>query len=420
MRLKAVLLAATGLHLAVLHAEPIDMSILNPNRIGAPGSVEVFQGNIANHTGAELRSTDLFLNFSGFDPVNVALDQLIGLTDFSVPDGSASGIVDLFTFALAGTAAVPATYPAEVVLSTARDDVTDPQTVTLTTVVPEPSSLALTAVVLAALFWRIRRRRTIAFLVMAALVSAITPPADAQVSGVRFLAEPPGVAVDGDALLVAIPLQNTGTLTAANVQVTGVSLRTALLASPSAFPVSLGAIAPGRDAVFQANFRAAGLLRNTPYLLTVRGTYQVSGAPAGFAVNRFILIPPASPGSAVAQTKPLQSKSATGPFPHRPLGEPDNDKAPPIPIGPLVPGTPTPFSTSVQRLGAVSPGIRSAAPLNTVVFDANASAGPLGLVGVPAEPTGGSGGGVVVQLWCRFVHQWWGVYRIGSDHDLPE
>src|SRR6516164_7423827 len=80
-----------------LSAAPIDFSILSPNQIGFPGDVITFTGTITNNSGVDLDSTDLFLNFSGFDPVNVTLDQLLGLTPFTIPNGTTSQVVDLFS-----------------------------------------------------------------------------------------------------------------------------------------------------------------------------------------------------------------------------------------------------------------------------------------------------------------------------------
>ena len=107
-------LAVVLLGSAALNADNLSFNILNPNRFGVAGEVFTFDGTITNNTGIDLNSTDLFLDFSGYDPDNVTLDQLLGLTDFTIPNGSTSQVVDLFTFTLATTA--PAgTYPADVV-----------------------------------------------------------------------------------------------------------------------------------------------------------------------------------------------------------------------------------------------------------------------------------------------------------------
>src|SRR5205085_11731199 len=153
------MLAPVTLFGLALQAAPIDLSILNPNRPGVPGGTYLFQGTIANDTGGALNSTDLFLNFSAFDAANVTLDQVLGSTNYSIPNGSTSAVVDLYTFALAG-AAPPATYFDDVVLETADGDFTPPQTVSVgINVVPEPGSLGLAAIGgLAVLLFAFRKR----------------------------------------------------------------------------------------------------------------------------------------------------------------------------------------------------------------------------------------------------------------------
>src|SRR5215831_9865376 len=86
---------AAGVSNLPLRAEGIDLTIINPNRFGSAGFNAVFQGTITNTSGLGLNSTDLFLNFSGYDSVNVTLTQVLGLTNFLIPNGTTSGIVDL-------------------------------------------------------------------------------------------------------------------------------------------------------------------------------------------------------------------------------------------------------------------------------------------------------------------------------------
>jgi len=49
-------------------AAPLGLDVLNPTRVVAPTSVELYQGTITNDTGGDLMASDLFLNFFGFDP----------------------------------------------------------------------------------------------------------------------------------------------------------------------------------------------------------------------------------------------------------------------------------------------------------------------------------------------------------------
>jgi len=332
-----------------LSAAPIDFSILTPNQIGFPGDVITFTGTIANNSGVDLDSTDLFLNFSGFDPVNVTLDQLLGLTPFTIPNGTTSPVEDLFTFTL-GSSAGPGTYPADVVLQDAVGDISPTQTVTVT-IVPEPGSLSLMAGGLSALIAGLFRTKIKNLLLLLLIVVAIGHAGFAQVSGVKFVSGTPGLATSGTTLMTATQLTNNGTVTATNVQVTGATLRT--LTAMGSFPVTLGTVSAGGTKVVQANFNSSTLSQNTKYLLTIRGTYQVGSAKAGFSVNRFITLPVPSPGSDTVVTVSVPAQTVTGaPFPHRP---PDMDNEvnfprSPVPTGPFISGTQTPTTT-----GAVMP-----------------------------------------------------------------
>jgi type IV secretory pathway VirB2 component (pilin) len=159
------------------YAGTIDFTIFNPNRFGFPGDVLTFQGTITNNSGVDLDSTDFFLNFSGYDFSNVTLDQLLGLTFFSIPNGTTTGTIDLFTFTLSTTAGT-GTYPADVILEDVFGDLAGPTTVTVT-VSPEPESLALIAAGVLALVG-LRRRAKLALPVVL-IVLTITTLGAAQV-----------------------------------------------------------------------------------------------------------------------------------------------------------------------------------------------------------------------------------------------
>jgi hypothetical protein len=349
---------AFAVMLCNVHASQADLvfTIINPVRIAPPGSVELFQGTIGNETLTTLTSTDLLLNFSGYDPANVSLDQLLGMTFFSIPSGSTSGVLDLFTFSLASTAVVPATYPADVVLESSAEDLSPVQTVSVSTiisVVPEPSSLALGATILAALLIAALGSRTKLATVIFAILAVAPTLATAQVSGVQFVTGSPGLGRLDQTLFVALPIMNNGGSDATNVQVTGATLRMASLISPLSFPVQLGTIAPNHSAVFQANFNAANLALNTSYLLTVRGTYLASGVATGFTVNRFIGLPSAA-GAGSAKTITVQGNSVSGaPFPPGPAGsgageQEEQNIGRPVPTGPFILATPASPATVVQ------------------------------------------------------------------------
>jgi PEP-CTERM motif len=413
MKLSSLLRSGPMLALAIplatvaLHAAAIDVSIINPNRIGSPGDLITFTGTITNNTDDALASTDLFLNFSSFDPLQVTLNQLLGLTSFSIADGATSPTVDLFTFGLSGSAAA-GTYPALVTLETAVGDLSDPQTVSVTVVVvPEPGSFALIGIGALVLFLGcLLRRRRFALLVVA-LLAVTCRVSTAQISAVRFVTTSPGLAIPGATLMVSLPLTNDGTVNAINVQVTGATLQTAPLTAPASFPVALGTIPPAGSAVFEASFNASALAQNTQYLLTVRGTYEVGGLTGGFAVNRFIQLPPTSPGFGTVKTVSVGPNFTTGaPFPPQPplFDEKVNSPRAPVPTGPFVPGIQTPSVTGATPFPSSSGGGGGLLAAAAVIFNTNVgvgipAAGTNCSPGVPpascAEPTSASGGGVV-------------------------
>ncbi len=281
-----------------LHAATIDLSIVNPIRFGLPGSSNLFQGMIINNTDLALDSTDLFLNFSGFDPLRVTLTQILGTTSFAIPIGG---------FVL--------------------------------------------------LVWRTRRRSRLLLPVAAFMV--ITPTVMlAQVSAVQFVTGKPGLSQIGSTLMIALPIANNGGVDATSVMVTGATLRTVPLVSPVTFPVALGTIAPAGSATFEVSFNSSSLTVNTSYLLIVNGTYQVGGATAGFQLNRFLVLPPASPGSGTLVTTTVNPLTVTGaPFPHQPINFPDdaNESVPPVPTGPFVPGVPSASSQSTPIPSGIVP-----------------------------------------------------------------
>jgi hypothetical protein len=250
----------------------------------------------------------------------------------------------------------------------------------------------------------LRRRSTLEFLrcgptglaLFAVLIVALPSLVLAQVTGVQLLSGFPGTADINSTLMVALPIANNGTVAATDVEVTSAVLRTATLVSPTTFPVALGNIAPGQNVVFQANFNDTNLAQNTPYVLTIQGTYKVSGATAGFTVDRTIFLPRASPGSETANTTTIGSQSVSGaPFPPQPPGEFEeaNSTFPNVPSGPGVPGAPTGPQIVASTLREAVAGVRPFFGGRPVTFNVNQG---LGLNGsTTAEPSGANGGGVV-------------------------
>jgi len=68
-------------------AEPIKLQLAAPP-IAQPGDVVTFEGTITNTTGVTLTASDLFLNFSGYDPSVFAFTQLLGVSDFVLPNNT--------------------------------------------------------------------------------------------------------------------------------------------------------------------------------------------------------------------------------------------------------------------------------------------------------------------------------------------
>ena len=124
----------------ILSISPISLST-------SAGGTATFMGAITNDTGAALSATDLFLNFNGFDPVNLpGLTQLLGSPDFSLPDSTTSAVVDLFSVQVSPTATA-GPYPIDVsvedVNNNLSNDVTVSVNVTGSVIVPETSSFVL-------------------------------------------------------------------------------------------------------------------------------------------------------------------------------------------------------------------------------------------------------------------------------------
>jgi|GEM_PF-2230665 len=131
----------------VAEAGPLTVTITPTSLTSLPGGTVTFAGTITNNTGIDLNATDLFLNFSGFDPSVVTTNQLLGLSDFVLANGSTSAVTDLFSIALTQAAVLGMSYPAEVFIQDVNNNLSNNVTVnvlaTTTTTVPEPTTLIL-------------------------------------------------------------------------------------------------------------------------------------------------------------------------------------------------------------------------------------------------------------------------------------
>ncbi len=251
------------------------------------------------------------------------------------------------------------------------------------------------------LLWSTTRKRILLLLLAAGIAAIVLLVAQAQVSPADLEAETPGVGIVGQRFMIAVPITNDGTVSAANVQITGATLGAASRLSPATFPVPLGTIAQDDEFVFQADFDASSLAQNSMYPLTVNGTYTINEVPFTFTLRLEVGLPPASPGSGTTQTTTIPAEDLSGgPFAHEPsgFGPGINEPGPPVPMAPFVAGTPTQQSTSAQPM-AVSNGVTPALEprYSGVTIHSNEGFGNVLSQGTPAggdpgEPSGASNG----------------------------
>lgn len=146
----------------IAYAEPITL-LTSPNSLaGDPGSEVTFSGTITNTTGFDLRATELFFNFSGFDSARITPTQILGDPDFLIPNGQTSPIVNLFSVAIASPAESGTAYPINSFLQDVYGNLSN--TVTTTVIagdpVPEPTSILLLCTGLASAIAIRQKRRS--------------------------------------------------------------------------------------------------------------------------------------------------------------------------------------------------------------------------------------------------------------------
>ena len=138
-------------------AANLTFTVIDPDRIGPPDTTHVFAGTITNGFATPRNASDLFFDFSGFDPAVLSPTQLFGLVDFVIPAGGTTAIMDLFELHV-GAATFGATYFADVTVQDVFGLFSPPLTVSIT-VLPEPATTWLTLVAFAALASAMRVRR---------------------------------------------------------------------------------------------------------------------------------------------------------------------------------------------------------------------------------------------------------------------
>ena len=130
-------------------ADAISFELSSASVSTSSGGTVTFTGKITNDSGGDLNASDFFFNFANFDFSSVTPNQLLSPpVDVLIPNGTTSGVLDLFNVML-GSVAAGSTFFMDVQLEDINNDLSATQTVTVAvpgSVVstPEPASLTLT------------------------------------------------------------------------------------------------------------------------------------------------------------------------------------------------------------------------------------------------------------------------------------
>ena len=151
--LAAVVCAALLWGVPKAQAENIAFQLSSGSITTTSGGTALFLGTVTNDSGSNLKASDFFFNFFGFDAASVIPSQDLGVaTDFLIPNGSTSATVDLFDVRL-GSVPAGSSFPIQVQLEDIISDLSLTQTVSVSVApVPEPSALFLVGSVLIGLF----------------------------------------------------------------------------------------------------------------------------------------------------------------------------------------------------------------------------------------------------------------------------
>jgi hypothetical protein len=97
-----------------------------------PGSTAVVSGRITNTIGAGLNASDLFLNFSEFQPTAFSdITQTLGDPDFTLPNNTRSSVVTLFTITTSPDV-LPGVYPVTLTLQDVNNNIGSTVTISIT------------------------------------------------------------------------------------------------------------------------------------------------------------------------------------------------------------------------------------------------------------------------------------------------
>jgi hypothetical protein len=132
----------------VMAADLLTMNLAQTSATSTAGGTLSFTGVITNRTGAALNSTDLFLDFIGYDYSVLAPSQILGSTPFTLPNLTFSSVVNLFSVDIAATT-VPGDYQFTVALEDVRGNISTSTLLNITvgavSLVPEPGIVVLLA-----------------------------------------------------------------------------------------------------------------------------------------------------------------------------------------------------------------------------------------------------------------------------------
>jgi hypothetical protein len=380
-------LAVASTTLSWAEAQTIILQVEKPVRkVHRPGTV-LYRGTITNNSGNDLHTSGLFLNFSGFDPLRVKLAQVSRTSDLTIPDGTTSPILDLFTLTLAKHAHRDC-YRTDVILQDEVGTLSEP--VTITEILKREE----------------REDQENDDDDEDGHEGCPLSPA----SPVVLSTTAPGASlIDETTLAAALPIHNVGNSTAEHVQIFSSFLSAGVLTN--SVPVNLDSIS-AQDSVV-AHFAFTGqFIADTRYRLTVNGTYAVGTITYGFSLSQTVATPESAPGSKQKMTGIGAARDVSGgglpPQPRSDLEEANPPGSWAVPLGKFVEPTESATESTLVEAPPVSRfSALKAAPPPVVFFKNNRIGFLSGLIASQtAEPSGAtSTGGVVFStgnFWAAF------------------
>jgi hypothetical protein len=176
---------------------------------------------------------------------------------------------------------------------------------------------------------------------------------------------PPGVAVEGDDLLIALPIQNLGDTRASNVSISEIHLIGGHLDTPNHLPVDLGQIPAGGSAVLNIRADVFGLRLFRRFHLKIEGHYtdgdedakgrDRNGDEDEFEFRTRVVVPPHAPGSDDSHQNSGTTHQTAGPYPaiNQPPMTEENELLAPTPQG----SNRLLFPLTLNTTGVKDPGI---------------------------------------------------------------